>query len=99
MPISLVPPSSERVMFFCRIAVFAAENGSCPEYSLLEQVDLLQRGNLQRRAEPEGGQAARDVFVAIAYFIYIFLHPFRADARASSWKYHTTDSRVADARV
>ena len=51
-----------------------------------------------RRAEPEGGQAARDVFVAIAYFIYIFLHPFRADARASSWKYHTTDSRVADAR-
>ena len=33
----------------------------------------------------------------LAYFIYIFLHPFRADARASSWKYHTTDSRVADA--
>ena len=26
-----------RVMFFCRIAVFAAENGSCPEYSLLSR--------------------------------------------------------------
>ena len=23
----------------------------------------------------------------LAYFIYIFLHPFRADEAASSWKY------------
>ena len=37
LPINPIAAVLGRVMFFCRIAVFAAENGSCPEYSLLSR--------------------------------------------------------------
>ena len=65
------------------------ENGSCPEYSLLSR-STCSSAEILEKSEPEGGQAARDVFVAIAYFIYIFCirsGPMRA---ASFPKYHTT---------
>ena len=84
-------------MFFCRIAV--AENGSCPEYSFVEQVNCSSAEICREEPSQKVVRAARDVFVAIAYFIYIFLHPFRADARGELLEVPHHRLRVADARV